>query len=165
METQFRKPELSDGESIYFLAQSCPPLEINSIYSYLLVCSHFDQTSAVCEFNDEIVGFTSGYIHPYRDDTLFIWQIAVKNTMRGMGIAKEMLLNILKRKKLGNVTHIEATVTSDNESSRYLFTGLANQLDVPVREETYFGQDVFQESNHLEEFLIRIGPFNQQTYI
>ncbi|HEY0196061.1 MAG TPA: diaminobutyrate acetyltransferase [Methanobacterium sp.] len=159
METKFRKPELSDGESIYFLAQSCPPLEINSIYSYLLVCSHFDQTSAVCEYKGDIVGFVSGYVHPYQDDTLFIWQVAVSDHMRGKGIAKQMLLHILKRRELGNIRHVEATVTQGNESSRALFTGLAGHLDAPVSEECYFGQEVFLESRHQEEFLISIGPF------
>lgn len=156
-----RKPKLNDGEPIYSLVESSPPLEINSIYSYLLVCSHFDQTSAVCEFKGDLVGFTSGYIHPHQNDTLFIWQIAVKHHMRGRGIAKEMLLNILERKELKNIKHIETTVTPDNESSRSLFTGLANQLDSPIMEEGYFTREVFPESGHPEEFMIRIGPITR----
>lgn len=162
MNIKFRKPEVKDGEPIYFLVASCPPLEINSVYSYLLVCSHFDQTSAVCEFKDDIIGFVSGYLHPYRNDTLFIWQIAVRDHMRGRGIAREMLLNILKRKKLADVNYIETTVTTDNDPSRSLFNNLANQLDTQVKEESYFTQEVFQESRHPEEFMIRIGPFNQE---
>jgi L-2,4-diaminobutyric acid acetyltransferase len=151
-----RKPNLDDGESLYFLVASCPPLEINSVYSYLLVCSH-------CEFKDDIVGFVSGYIHPHQSDTLFIWQIAVRDHMRGRGIAQEMLLNILKRKELGNINYLETTVTSDNSSSRSLFNSLARQLGAPVTEDSYFTKEVFQESRHPEEFIIRIGPFNQET--
>lgn len=158
-----RKPHLDDGESLYFLVASCPPLEINSVYSYLLVCSHFDRTSAVCEFRDDIVGLASGYIHPHQSDTLFIWQIAVRDHMRGRGIAREMLLNILKRKELGDINYLETTVTSDNRSSRSLFNNLARHLDAPVTEDSYFTKEVFQESRHPEEFIIRIGPFNQET--
>jgi L-2,4-diaminobutyric acid acetyltransferase len=159
-----RKPDLNDGESIYFLVARCPPLELNSVYSYLLVCSHFDQTSAVCKFKGDIVGFTSGYIHPYRDDTLFIWQIAVHDQMRGNGIAKEMLSNILNRRGLGDIRYLETTVTSDNDSSRSLFYSLADQLNAQVNEESYFTEEVFKESRHPEEFIIRIGPFNETDY-
>lgn len=158
-----RKPNINDGESIYFLVTRCPPLEINSVYSYLLLCSHFDQTSAVCKFKDDVVGFTSGYIHPHRDDTLFIWQIAVHGHMRGKGIAMEMLLDILNRRELGDIRYLETTVTADNDSSRSLFYNLADQLNAQVKEETYFTEEVFKESLHPEEFMIRIGPFNEKT--
>lgn len=157
-----RKPNLNDGEPLYFLAASCPPLETNSIYSYLLVSSHFDQTSAVCECKGDLVGFTSGYRHPHQDDTLFIWQVAVKDHMRGRGIAKEMLLDILGREELGDIRYLEATVTPDNLLSKSLFTGIADTLGAPVREESYFSQEVFHKSLHQEEFIIQIGPFNLQ---
>lgn len=158
MNIKFRKPEVNDGESIYFLVESSPPLEINSVYSYMLVCSHFDQTSAICEFNNEIVGFTSGYIHPHQKDTLFIWQVAVKDSMRGRGIGKKMLLDILERRELQDIKHLETTVTLDNDPSRHMFTSLASQLDAPIMEENYFTPEIFQESGHPEEFMIRIGP-------
>lgn len=158
-----RKPDLNDGESIYFLVTKSPPLEINSVYSYLLVCSHFDQTSVVCELEDDIVGFTSGYIHPNQDDTLFIWQIAVSDYMRVKGIARKMLLDILGRRELGDVKYLETTVTSDNDSSKSLFNSLARQLDAPVTEESYFSEKVFQKTGHPEEFIIRIGPFDYKT--
>lgn len=160
---KFRKPQLKDGESLYFLAVKCPPLEINSVYSYLLVCSHFDRTSAVCELDGDVVGFVSGYIHPHRDDTLFIWQVAVEDGMRGMGIAKDMLLDILNRQETGNIRHIEATVTHDNQLSKALFYGLAQHLDAQVREESYFPTELFTESNHPEEYIIHIGPLNREV--
>ncbi len=154
-----RHPQLNDGELIYSLSTNSPPLEINSIYSYLLICSHFDQTSAVCEFEGDIVGFTSAYIHPHKNDTLFIWQIAVQENMRDRGIAKEMILRILQRKNLKNIKYIETTVTPNNKSSKSMFNRLAQQLDAPFNEESYFTREVFGKFDHPEEFIIRIGPF------
>jgi len=155
-----RKPELNDGKSIYSLVSQCPPLEINSLYSYLLVCSHFNQTSAVAEINQEIVGYTSAYIHPHKNDTLFVWQIAVKKDVRDKGIAQNILLNILKRKKLQKIRYLETTITPKNLASKSLFTRIAVEMDADIKETLFFTRDDFGEVDHPEEFIISIGPLN-----
>lgn len=156
---KIRKPRLSDGNSIYSLVRDSTPLDVNSLYSYLLICSHFDLTSVVVDEGEDIVGFTSAYIHPHKADTLFIWQIAVKKSIRGQGIAKKMIMNILKREKLEGVRFIEATVTPSNIASKSFFSRLASHLNAEYREFPFFTRDIFGGSdNHEEEFLLRIGP-------
>lgn len=155
-----RKPELTDGKSIYNLVFQCPPLEVNSLYSYLLICSHFDDTSAVAEINQELVGYTSGYINPHKSDTIFIWQVAVKKEVRDGGIAQNMLLDILKREDLNKVKYIETTVTPDNQASKSLFSRIATKMDVDIEEAPFFLPNDFGKLKHPEEHLISIGPLN-----
>ncbi len=160
MSITIRKPKLTDGHSIYELARISKPLDLNSLYSYLLISAHFDQTSAVAETGRDIVGYVSGYIHPHQDDTLFIWQIAVHPIMRGRGLATHMLKDILKRRKSANIKFIEATITPSNKKSRNLFQGLARQLQADYRECMFLEVELFGESFHEEEKLLRIGPLN-----
>ena len=160
MSITIRKPKLTDGHSIYELARISKPLDLNSLYSYLLISAHFDQTSVIAETGHDIVGYVSGYIHPHHDDTLFIWQIAVHPIMRGRGLATRMLNDILKRRESANIKFIEATITPSNKKSRNLFQGLAKQLKADYRESVFLEFELFGESFHEEEKLLRIGPLN-----
>ena len=160
MSTVIRKPELTDGQLIYDLARISKPLDLNSLYSYLLISTHFNQTSAVAENEQDLIGYVSGYLHPHQDDTLFIWQIAVNPNMRGRGLATLMLQNILQREELITIKFIEATITPSNKKSRKLFQRLAEQLKADYKESPFLDKELFGESNHEEEKLLRIGPIN-----
>src|SRR5690625_1261392 len=69
-----RSPVKEDGRFIHQLIRQCPPLDLNSIYTYLLLCEHFSQTCVVAEIDGRICGFVSAYRHPERTDVLFVWQ-------------------------------------------------------------------------------------------
>lgn len=160
-----RKPELTDGQLIYDLIRNSEPLDLNSLYSYLLISAHFNQTSAVAETGEELVGYVSGYLHPHQDDTLFIWQVAVKPYMRGRGLATRMLQNILNREELIKVKFIEATITPSNKNSRKLFQHLAEQLKADYKESPYLNRELFGDLNHEEENLLHIGPIPLKSWI
>jgi len=153
-----RKPQIEDGVHIHNLVQKCKPLDINSLYSYLLVCSHFDQTSVISVLNNEIVGYISAYINPHQNKTLFIWQVAVHPDMRGHGLATKMIMDILNRKQTKSVEFIETTVTPSNQASMSLFGKIASQLNANLQKSPFFTSDLFGKSNHEEELLLRIGP-------
>ena len=155
-----RKPEVEDGILIYDLVSRCPPLDLNSVYSYLLISAHFQETSAVAEFNGKLVGYCSAYIPPKKIDTLFIWQVAVKENARGLGIALSMIQRILARKDLSEISFIETTISPDNHPSLSLFTRLASDLDAEINKKSFFSMDLFGESNHPPEYLYQIGPIN-----
>src|SRR3990172_12979184 len=95
-EIRVRKPDIEDGEEVWRLVQTSKPLETNSLYAYLLLCAHFNETCAVAENGAEIVGFVSGYEPPSEPGVLFVWQIAVKESMRQRGLAKRMIMEILR---------------------------------------------------------------------
>lgn len=78
---KIRQPTHLDGVSINRLVEQCPPLDKNSLYCNLLVCTHFSNTSAVAEVDGKLVGFVSGYFIPNEEKTLFIWQVAVDSVI------------------------------------------------------------------------------------
>ncbi|MBU4535108.1 MAG: diaminobutyrate acetyltransferase [Euryarchaeota archaeon] len=156
-----RKPELRDGNSIYQLVSHSPPLDINSLYSYLLVCAHFNKSSVVAEYQGKIVGYVSAYIHPHKEDTLFIWQVAVDSSMRGKGLAHKLLMELIHRKELKEIKFLETTVSPSNKASRSLFEKLARKLQANLKEVEFLTGDLFGESGHEEEPLLIIGPLKK----
>ncbi len=154
-----RAPKSEDGMSVFRLIAKCPPLDQNSVYCNLLQCSHFADTSVVAEYQGEFVGFISGYIIPKRNDTLFIWQVAVDGEKRGMGIANKMLQHILNRPSCAGVSNIETTITESNQASRKLFSHLADNLGTEMRESIVFDHEDHFDGSHDSEFLMKIGPF------
>ena len=154
-----RRPALEDGMGVYRLVESCPPLDTNSSYCNLLQCSHFSSTSVAAELDGEIVGFISGYILPDRANTLFVWQVAVGENARGVGLASRMLSDILSRSECSSVEYLETTITEDNRASWALFEGLAKKLSVELQRSDWMDKEVHFSGLHDSETLVRIGPF------
>lgn len=156
----FRKPDISDASKIWKLVQSSPPLDLNSIYCYLILCAHFGGTSVVAQSDDELCGYVSAYILPESPDTLFVWQVAVNSAFRGAGIAKAMLKTILQRKYPTHVSYLETTVNPSNVASDTLFESLAKDFHASCQKTVLFSQSDFGKRAHEDEILYRIGPFD-----
>ena len=154
-----RRPVSEDGADVHQLIGNCPPLDTNSLYCNLLQASHFSATSVAAELNGELVGFISGYIVPERPDTLFIWQVAVAEQGRGMGLAGRMLREILARPACTEVCHLETTITPDNDASWALFRSLARKLEANCVDSVMFDRERHFNGQHDSEMLLRIGPF------
>ena len=151
----FREPTLADGAAIHRLIAECPPLDVNSAYAYLLLCSHFSSTCVVAYQADQLVGFVSAYIPPTHSSTLFIWQVAVSPVARGLGLASQMVQHLLKR-ITPPMRYLETTVEPDNISSRRLFKKIADHYQTTINESAFFELKHF---NTLQvEPLLRIGP-------
>jgi L-2,4-diaminobutyric acid acetyltransferase len=71
-----------------------------------------------------------------------------------------MLKHILDRPQLGNVTHLETTITESNKASWALFESLATSLETRLDKSAMFERDTHFAGEHDTEFLARIGPFN-----
>ena len=123
-----RTPVKDDGYRLHQLVAQCPPLDPNSIYCNLLQCSHFAETGVAAEIDGDLVGFISGYIPPQQPETVFVWQVAVHEKGRGQGLAKRMLKAIVARDACKDVTHMETTITEDNEASWALFRSFARDM-------------------------------------
>jgi len=154
----YRAPRKSEAGAIHALVASCKPLDLNSTYAYLLLCTHFAATCAVVEEGAEILGFVSGYLKPAEPATLFIWQVAVGPNARGRGLAKAMLNEILSRPSCRGVTSLEATVSPSNQPSRNLFESLAREHQAACSWSALFQPADFGEQLHEEEQLLRISP-------
>ncbi len=157
----FREPVPEDGFRLHQLVAECPPLDPNSVYCNLLQCSHFAATCVAAEQNGCLLGFVSGYIPPGQTDTLFVWQVAVHAQGRGQGLAKRMLKNILHRDVCTRVTHLETTITADNDASWALFRSLARDLGAELCHHEHFLKQTHFGGQHDSEFLVRIGPFSK----
>ena len=155
-----RPPLLEDGKAVHELIKRCPPLDVNSSYNYFLLCSHFRDTCVVAEANDQIVGFLSAYLIPSSPDTLFVWQVAVDEAARGVGLAGRMLEHVTERPACTGVRTLETTISPSNLSSRRVFERFAEKHQAKSSEETFLEASHFGAEAHEDERLIRIGPWN-----
>ncbi|MFA7553637.1 MAG: diaminobutyrate acetyltransferase [Spongiibacteraceae bacterium] len=155
---QLRAPQSQDGYAVNQLVARCKPLDTNSLYCNLLQCSHFSGTSVAAFLNDKLVGFISGYLVPERNNTLFIWQVAVDESARGLGLAGKMIFNLLGRESCKAVEFIETTITEDNPASWALFKGQARRLDTALEHSLFFDKVIHFNSEHESEMLVKIGP-------
>lgn len=158
-ELLFRTVTEEDGKHVWQLIKNTGVLDLNSSYSYLMWSKFFDETSIVVEMNEEIVGFISGFIQPKSPETLFIWQVAVDESVRGKGLASRMLNSILQRDTCRNVNYLEATVSPSNDASQALFRKLARDLKTECEVTDCFTENQFPGSGHEDELLFNIGPF------
>jgi L-2,4-diaminobutyric acid acetyltransferase len=133
-------------------------LDVNSPYAYLLLTSHFADTSVVAERAGDVVGFVAAYRPPSRPQSLFVWQVAVDAAARGHGLGTRLLDGALATEAAAECRYLEATVTPSNVSSWALFRGVARRHGVPCREETGFVAALFPDGGHEDEILVRIGP-------
>ncbi len=156
----FRSPSLEDGMTAFRLVEKCPPLDMNSSYCNLLQCSHFSNTSVAAEMNGEMVGFISGYVIPDRLDTLFVWQVAVAEQARGLGLASRMLSHIIARPNCAKISYLETSITQDNNASWALFKRLASALSADFQSSGWMDKETHFAGLHDSEALVRIGPFN-----
>ncbi|TFH54241.1 MAG: diaminobutyrate acetyltransferase [Methanothrix sp.] len=163
----FRKPHIGDGAQIHALVKACKNLDLNSVYSYLLLCKHFNNTCVVAENRGEVIAFLSGYIPPDSQSVFFVWQVAVDERMRNQGLAKSLLAKVLKRESCINCRSLETTITLSNYASIRLFRSFAAQLNAPIEETICFSEKHFGSEHHDDEYLFQIGPFdmNQMNYL
>lgn len=154
-----RAPRRADGCAVHALVAECPPLDLNSIYAYLLLSEHFAQSCVLAEdAQGRLNGFISAYVPPAKPDVLFVWQVAVRACARGRGLGRLMLHHILERPGLAAVRAIEATVSPGNAASRRMFESFAGQLRAPVRDCPLFERQLFGADGHADERLLHIGP-------
>lgn len=152
-------PGVRHGAAIHRLVEACKPLDLNSTYAYLLLCEHFAETCVHAERGGHTVGFISAYRRPKRSGVIFVWQVAVAKEMRGQGLARAMLRELIDRPALRDCRFLETTVSPSNEASRRLFHSLARERQAAITERVLFSENDFGGEQHESEVLIRIGPF------
>jgi len=159
-EVGLRKPTSEDGPAVSALVGACPPLDENSRYCNLLQCTDFADTCVLAEANNQPVGWVSGYKPPREPATLFIWQVAVHPSARGLSLGKRMILDILRRRTCTTVEKLKTTVTPENEASRGMFQSIAQALDASMQEQIRFERRRHFQHCQDSEHLITIGSFD-----
>lgn len=157
-----RQPVRGDGAALYELIAACPPLDLNSRYAYMLLCEHFAETCIIAEADGKLVGAVTAYVPPGRLDTLFVWQVAVAQPMRGQQLGRRMLEHLLQHCITAHrIKWLEATISPGNHASQKLFTKLAARHGAGCTTSALFSADDFGESGHEEECLYKLGPWGQ----
>ena len=154
---RLRRPSKSDGAAVWRLIARCKPLDENSMYFNLVQCDHFAQTCVLAEKDGEVVGWVSGHIPPDNDATIFVWQVAVCESARGIGLGGRMLSALLERSVCENVTRMETTITRDNDASWALFRGFARRQGGALRHAPHFECDAHFDGVHATEHLVTIA--------
>lgn len=155
-EIDIRCPTVTDGAEMWRLTKATGVLDLNSSYQYLLWGRDFSATSVVAidKTTDQLLGFITGYMRPDATDTLFVWQVAVAQAARGLGLASRMLEQLIENT---SATSLETTVTDDNEASKRLFASMAKRHDAGHQVSALFTPELYPDG-HDTEFLHRIGP-------
>ena len=161
IELELRAPIAKDGHAVSELIAQCPPLDTNSMYCNLLQCTHFSSTSVAAFKQGELVGFISGYLTPEQPECLFIWQVAVGEYARGLGLATHMLKHILARPHCRNASYVETSITETNQGSWALFKGLARKFDTKIDTSVMFDKEHHFQGKNDTESLVRIGPLSR----
>jgi L-2,4-diaminobutyric acid acetyltransferase len=153
---RLRKPNATDGADIWALVKSCKPLDENSMYANLIQADHFRDTCVVAELDGEIVGWISGHMIPAKEE-LFVWQVAVSEQARGLGLGKKMLLALIERDACDGATHLKTTITEDNDASWGLFRSFARVIGGELTDEPHFERDVHFDGAHDTEHMVTIS--------
>jgi diaminobutyrate acetyltransferase len=157
-----RVPRADDAKALWELIRDLESLDLNSAYAYLLVCTHFQGTSIVAEWEGRLVGFVAGYRPPGQADTLFVWQIGVTPTARRRGLGARMIREILVRAECAEVRFVEATVTESSGASEAMFRAFASAAGAPCQTRPRFAANDFPGGDHEPETLFRIGPIPEK---
>lgn len=114
----------------------------------------------MAEANGALVGFVAAYIPPGRQTTLFVWQVAVDERVRGRGIGLLMLKDILRRVQWSGPPYVQATIDEHNDASWRLFEALARSINAPHHISAFFDADRHFAGSHPSEDLLTIGPIH-----
>lgn len=151
-----RKPTSADGPAVWQLIDATPQIDSNSLYCNLLQCSHFASTCAIAEREGAVVGWLSGHVPPRQPETLFVWQVCVGESARGLGLGKKMIGNVLSRPENARLRKIECTIAENNTPSWGLFTSVARSIKAQLSQIEHFA------GSHDSELAVSIGPFDSE---
>lgn len=154
---RLRSPVKTDGTDVQALIARCAPLDQNSLYMNLVQCDHFADTCVLAERGDEVLGWVSGHVPPGREDTIFVWQVAVDARARGMGLGRHMLGALLERPLCAGVTRLETTITRDNDGSWALFRSFARRLGGDLTHRPHYEREAHFGGAHDTEHLVTIA--------
>ncbi|WP_181772231.1 diaminobutyrate acetyltransferase [Amycolatopsis pittospori] len=154
-------PTKADGAELWRIARDSKKLDLNSAYAYMLWCRDFADTSVVAKVDGTPVGFVIGY---RKQDTGFVWQVAVDASQRGKGLAGALLDELFSRLTAQGVRYLETTITPDNEASIRLFASFAKRWNADLERLDLFSATDFpaEDGTHEQEDLYRIGPLSSQ---
>ena len=155
-----------DVREVHALIQSCPNMDLNSLYAYALLGEHHSDTCFVAyDQKNKICGVVTGYVCPDEPDTYFLWQIVVSPDVQGKKIGSLLLDNVkaqcLEPRQLD---YLKTTISPSNKASQNLFKSFARRFELSCKVSPFFTKQALQplnpedtEAQHEPEDLYTIG--------
>lgn len=156
-----RTPSIEDGAEIWKMVDETAALDDNSAYAYFMACRNFSATSVVAEDGDDLAGMVTAYPLPDDPQTLFVWQVNVRDKYQGKGVSVQMLKELMKREDCQSVRYIETTVAPGNDASEAMFRRIAASLNADINIKEVYGDELFPDGEHKIERLFVIGPITR----
>jgi L-2,4-diaminobutyric acid acetyltransferase len=122
-----RKPIIADAAAMWDIVDRTENLDTSSMYTYLLMCRDFGETSVVSCHCDIPVGFITAYRRPKAVTDLFVWQAAVDPDVNAPGLAVHMLGGLVDRVVTTGITHLEVTINPGNRAVRTMLHRFADK--------------------------------------
>ena len=134
MKINIRNSKEEDFSEIYEFVKKCPPLETYGEHFYKIILRYFGDTSIVAvDSEGKIVGFSFGFVSQKDPETFFIWQIGIREGMRGTGTGSKLIEGIINSAKEKRCKRIELTVDTTNTASQKFF-GKMGFLNISKKE-------------------------------
>ena len=130
----------------------------------MLYARDFASTCRIALVDGHPAGFVLGYRRPVDPSCLFIWQVAVDERFRGLGLAGRMLDSLIHDTDPSPVRTLQTTITDDNIASQATFRSLAARWNdapltiTPLFESAHLSLDGQGAELHDPERLYEIGP-------
>jgi L-2,4-diaminobutyric acid acetyltransferase len=130
------------------------------MYANLIQADHFRDTCVVAELDGDIVGWISGHMIP-GEDAFFVWQVAVGEAARGMGLGKKMLKALIARDDIRDASVLKTTITKDNAASWGLFRSFARDIGGELSDAPHFEREAHFDGAHDTEHMVTITLDNE----
>lgn len=131
----------------------------------MLYARDFAATCRIALVDEQPAGFVLGYRRPADASCLFIWQVAVDEAYRGLGLAGRMLDDLIQDDAVAPaVRTLQTTITDDNVASQQTFRSLARRwgdapvVVTPLFESEHLSLPCPDADLHAPERLYEIGP-------
>lgn len=157
---RFRTPSADDAAAVSGLIAACPPLDTNSLYCTLLQCTHFADSCVLAERDGRIAGWLSGHRPASDPAAAFVWQVAVHEGARGLGLGARLLDAWRRLPAVADAERILATITPSNRASHGLFASFAARHGWPLAVRPCFDAERHLDGAPESEELIVIGPLD-----
>ena len=142
---EIEKFVINDNENVSTLLTNCTPYVLpHHPYIYWIMCEYFPSLCFVAKEDDAIIGFVCS-LHSTEKNSIFIWQLAVDNAYRQIGVAKLLCEKIINYSRSYGLNSIQMTINSENVASVTFFSSLARQYGTSLKRIDLTGLDRFND--------------------
>lgn len=151
-----RAPRPEDGERVALLAKDHREQVFGELLGELSDFERFMNASIVAEVDGEVVGAVLAYIPPYASDTLNILQVVIRENEENKGLGSLMLGQVMRREVCAEITRVETTINSRDETSWALFRRFARWQHSRMEITPFFTQALQPHHRHENDNQITI---------